>query len=205
MSSQKDHGHIEQELHKFLDPHCPGIKITVALSPRWKRLCLEFRWNGFANLLPEERFRLMAKHVPPEFVARNCADAVWVELTPAESIEEYLKLPRSEDVADRAAAILKSLSDSDFFAALEDELVRVPPADCPDDFTFSRRVLSAKSATPAEVRDACLVFMHHRAYNDWEVLREVRPIAQSGSRGRSTSAKGRDARKPPRRRGKTNR
>lgn len=204
MSPQSDHAQIEQQLHKLLDAHCPDIHIHVAVSPRWNRLCLEFRWNRFTGLLPEERFRLLAKHVPPEFITRNCADAVWVELTPDESIDDYLKLPRSEDVAGRAKAILQDLTERDFFAALEDELVRVPPADCPDDFTISKRVLAAKNASPAEVRDACLVFMHHRAYNDWEVLREVRPVAQSGSRGKSTSASSRGQRKPPRPRGNTN-
>lgn len=190
MAAKKTDSALAKELTELLSPACPGIQVDVGISDRWKRMCLTFRWPGFADLLPEERFRLLARRIPVEFLDKNCPNAVWLELTPSESIDDFLALPRSEDIADRAPAILKTLVDANFFALLEDELVRVPPARHPDDFTYCKRVLAAGNAKPEQTREACLAFMHHKAYNDWEVLREVRPIAESAAkRGASKAQK----------------
>jgi hypothetical protein len=174
----KTHAMLAEDLKDFVEPVCPGVTVGVAESPRWKRTCLTFRWEGFRNLLLEERFRLVARQIPPDYFARNCRDAVWCELTPEETLEQFLAQPRSEDVVGRLPEIWRTLHRLKFFAVLEDELVRIPASQAPDDFTVTKRVLAARQASPDDARDALLAFMHCQAYTDWEVLRQVRPKAE---------------------------
>jgi hypothetical protein len=187
MATKKSDHEIAKELAKFVGKACPGVEVEVGPSPRWQRTCLTFRWDGFAGLLPEERFRLVAKPIPPPFFEEHCRGVVWLELADGESIEEYLALPRSEDIQDRLPDVWAALADLSFFAALEDELVRIPASDCPDDLSISKRVLAARRATQKQTRDAVLAFMRHEAYTDWEVLRKVRPIAERPAAGKSKS------------------
>lgn len=178
MAQAKSHSQLQEDLQRFVEGKCPGVQVAVEHSDRWKRTCFTFRWAGFEELLLEERFRLLAKCVPPDFFQAHCAEAVWLELTPGEDIDAFLAQPRSEDVDEQLDDIWSRLETMRFFEALEDELVRIPPRECPDDFTVSRRVFAAKNATDDETRDALLAFMRQKAYNDWEVLRQVKPIAQ---------------------------
>ena len=45
--------------------------------------------------------------IPTDFREQKMAGFVWLELAQGESVEEFLKLPRSEDIADREAEIFK--------------------------------------------------------------------------------------------------
>jgi hypothetical protein len=179
VAREQDHARLAGELRELVETACPGIAVEVGIHPRWQRKCFTFRWAGFDGLLPEERFRLVVKRIPPEFYEAHCGGAVWLELADGESLEDYLELPRSEDIDPRLAAVWSFLRDVNFFATLEDELVRIPPARCPDDFTVCRKVLTVKQASADQARDALLAFMRHRAYSDWEVLREVRPLVEN--------------------------
>jgi hypothetical protein len=177
---------------------CPGVRVEADHSRRWDRLCLTFRWDGFAGLLPEERFRLVAGQVPPAFYDEHCRGAVWLELTDGEAIDDYLALPRSEDIDPRLADVWAGLRALNFFAALEDELVRITFDQCPDDLSISKRVLAAKHAGPELAQDAVLAFMRHEAYSDWEVLRKVRPIVEKAesSSGKSVKTSAKTRKKP---------
>lgn len=177
-TAQKPDTEVADELAAHVGKVCPGVQVEVGHSERWNRRCLTFRWAGFADLLPEERFRLVAKPVPPPFYEAHCRGAVWLELAEGETLEQYLALPRSEDIDPKLPQVWAFLADLNFFAALEDELVRIALADCPDDLSISKRVLAAKQAQPDQIRDAVLAFMRHEAYTDWEVLRKVRPMAE---------------------------
>jgi hypothetical protein len=179
MAKTVDHAKLAKDLRGFTARQCDGIDVTVEHSPRWGRTCITFRWAGFSGMLPEERFRLVARLIPADYFEAHCGGAVWLELTPDETIESYLSQPRSEDVDGRLPAIWRMLAKKDFFAVLEDELCRIPADKCPDDFTVSRRVLKAIRLSDEEARDALLAFMRPQAYTDWEVLRQVRPIAQA--------------------------
>ncbi len=178
--SKKTFAEIEKDLLSFTQERCPGIKVTVEHSERWDRTCFTFRWSGFEGLLLEERFRIIAHLVPPDYYSQHCSEAVWLELTLTETIKDYLSQPRSEDVDDQIQSTWKMLAEKNFFAALEDELVRMPLHQCPNDFTYSKRVLDAQMVKGSKRDVALLSFMRHQAYCDWEVLRKIRPMAEKG-------------------------
>ncbi len=177
--SKKTHAQLKKDLLSYVGNACKGVELEVDISPRWDRLCLTFQWDGFDDLLLEERFRKVAQLVPGDYFEKNCQQAVWLELTPNESIDEYLKQPRSEDVDAELPKIWKKLGEIEFFSRLEDELVRIPPADCPDDLSVSKRVLRASKLSESDVRKCCLAFIRQAVFTDWEVLKAVRPIAES--------------------------
>lgn len=177
--SKKTHGQLQKDLLGYVGKLCDGIELEVGVNPRWDRLCFTFRWKGFDDLLLEERFRKVARMIPGDYFEKHCQGAVWLELTPGESIDEYLKQPRSEDIDAAIPKIWKQLGEIEFFSRLEDEMVRIPPAECPDDLSVSKRVLRASNLKEGDVRECCLAFIRQNVYTDWEVLKAVRPIAES--------------------------
>lgn len=174
----KDHATIAHDLLGYVRAACPGIEVLVDRSPRWNRTCLTFRWAGFSGLLPEERFRILARQIPQAYIDQHCTGAVWLELAPGEDVDHYLALPRCEDVADQTDDVLRELARTDFFAVLEDELARVLPDKVEDNLSVTRRILSARAMSAQGVQTVCLVLIGCGAYNDWSVLRAVRPVAE---------------------------
>ena len=165
---------IETELELLLAKHLPGIEVVVERSKRWRRRCVTFRWSGFAGLLPEERFERLTRLIPAAYRDAKLAGLVWLELAPNEEIDGFLKLPRSEDVADREPDIHTKLVAVGFFDALARALGASPKQACTCDFSRVEAVLSAKKFSSDEITRAKLVFIRHGAYCDCQVLLAVR-------------------------------
>jgi len=162
----------------MLMPSFEGIEVEVGHSDRWDRMCVTFRWTGFEELLPEERFHRLSQVIPAEFHEKRLRGFVWAELGPQESIEEYLKLPRSEDVGEREKAICTGLVGARFFESLRDAMEPDPTDRCPGDFSLSVAALSAAGLSAAKIRDAKLVFIRHGAFCDCQVVETVHPLVR---------------------------
>jgi hypothetical protein len=175
MPRKASHSTLQKQLHEMLCSSFPGMTIEVEHSTRWDRTCLTFRWAGFAGTLPEERFRRLLIAIPPEFREKKLAGAVWLELAPEESIDEYLALPRSEDIADREGPVARRLIKADFFRALEKRLAPLPVEQSMADLTATRELLSELGWSDTDCRDACLLLIRHGAYSDCDVLLEAKP------------------------------
>jgi len=176
--ANQNHGKLIAELAEMLEPCLPGIDISVGSDNRWNRPCVTFCWTGFEGLLPEERFQRLTAIIPEGFRDSEMKGFVWLELAPDETLETFLKLPRSEDVASREAAISAEICDAGFFEALGKALGKDPGRTCPGDFSNSAAVLAEKSFAPAEIRDAKLLFIAHGAYCDCQALQSVRPAIE---------------------------
>ena len=174
MPAEMSHSALREKLLELLSPALPGIQVDVGHSDRWDRTCLTFRWDGFAETLPEERFRHLLLHIPPEFRENHLQGAVWLELAPSETVEAYLALPRSEDVADRQQAIARRLIRSGFFEALEERLGPLPIELCMMSFAVTRELLREQGYSKRQCDEACLLFILHRAYSDYEILVEAK-------------------------------
>jgi hypothetical protein len=174
MARKKSHATIQKELTKFLSPALPGIKVQVSHNDRWERVCVQFCWPGFADTLPEERFRLLLLCLPEDYRQKHLSGAVWLELAPGESVEAYLALPRSDDIASREAAIAKRLVKAKFFDALEAKIASLPVEQSMADLSNTRAVLREKGFTEKQAQDACLLCIRHGALADCDVLLEAR-------------------------------
>ncbi len=164
---------IETELIEMLSDKFPGIEVEAIHSERWDRMSVSFRWSGFADLLPEERFQRLVGVIPESFRATRLAGFIWLELCPGESIDDFLKHPRSEDVAEREGEIYRRLDEAGFFAGLKKSLGRSPQKSCTGGFTKVAEALLAAKWTADAVRDAKLVFIRHGAYCDCQVVETV--------------------------------
>ena len=103
------------------------------------------------------------------------AGLIWLELAPDETIDDFLALPRSEDVADREGDIYAALTQLSFFTLLAESLGTAPEKSCTGDFTKSQAILTRKRATADTVTDAKLAFIRHGVYCDCQVLRSAQP------------------------------
>jgi len=170
MPKHNEDQQLAHELRDLLSSALPGVEVEVGRNPRWSRRCLTFRWAGFENLLPEERFYRLVQVIPEEFRTSRLAGCVWLELAPGESIEEFLKHPRSEDVADREEDIYSQLVECGFFMSLADDMGQVPDAACKGDFSRTARVFSEKGLSREAGRDAKLALIRNGAFCDCQVL-----------------------------------
>jgi len=137
-------------------------------------MCVTFRWSGFAGLLSEERFERLSRLIPAEYRDGKLTGFVWLELAPDEGVDDLLRLPRSEDVADRESDIYTKLIGLDFFDALARALGANPQKSCTGDFSEVAAILSAKEFSKEKITDSKLVFIRHGAYCDCQVLLTVR-------------------------------
>lgn len=153
----------------------PGLSIDVSRSPRWKRMCVTFIWDGFDGLLPEERFHRLVNVIPADFCNTRLAGFVWLELTSNETVETFLKLPRSEDIGNHELEIDASLRRVGFFELLRDSMGSQLRRSCPGDFSLSAKIMSTVNFTTRQVTDAKLLFIHYGAYCDCQVLQSVNP------------------------------
>ncbi len=169
---QHDHS-LAKELTTMLAPRFVDITVSAGMSDRWDRPCVVFQWSGFAVLLPEERYHRLVQAIPAEFRESRLAGFIWLELTPDETVDAFLKLPRCEDISDQEASIFGRLAGAKFFDQLAASLGKAPTVRCQGDFSDTDKILSA--AGPSHARDAKLLFIRHGVYCDCQVLQTVQP------------------------------
>ncbi len=126
------------------DIHHPGTNIVITS-------------RAFEGLLPEQRFHHVVRAIPPDFYDQHLRRAgVWFELAPGETGRDLMRMPRSEDVADREDEILEMMNRRHVFEQLGTWLTAPLPQSSIDDFTVSRRVLSEAGFDQRETTRACL-------------------------------------------------
>ncbi len=170
MTKQPAQSEIPSKLLEWLGPKFPGITVELTVVERWARPALILRWAGFDDLLPEERFHRLFHAIPEEFYETKLRGCVWCELGGSETIDEFLKLPRSEDVAAEEPQIVRRLVSAGFFDVLAEALGSEPTAACRGDFAIVRRILAEKKFAKSALQNALLVLMRNGAYCDCEVL-----------------------------------
>ena len=173
MTGRKRDEEIEAELQVILAPAFPGMTVEVSHSRRWNRMCGTFCWPGFTNLLPEERFHRLVRAIPADFRESRMAGLVWVELAPDEDLEAFLRLPRSEDVADREGDVFARLAEVKFFPSLSNAMGASPEKKCGSGFEQVEAILTSKQYSSTHIRDAKLVFIRYGTYCDCQVLATV--------------------------------
>ena len=161
---------LKGELATILATKFPAIKIEVAHSEKWNRPCVTFTSRDFTDLLPEERFQRLVAVIPAEFREQKMGGFVWLELAEGETVDAFLRLPRSEDVAGREAEIYRQLIEVGFFDSLAEKMGASPDKRCDGGFREMTRELSDHCFLPEQVRNAKLLMIRHRAFCDCQIL-----------------------------------
>lgn len=175
MATEKQDRKLEMDLVAMVARSFPGMTVEARHSKRWDSMCLTFRWSGFAGLLPEERFQRLVTVISESFREERLSGCVWLELAQNETIDQFLKMPRSEDIVDRVQVIFADLQERGFFDALRQALNPMPTKACKGDFARTVGALSRGRSTDKITQDAKLLFIRHGAYCDCQVLAEVEP------------------------------
>jgi len=183
MSRIKESVSVGAELTTMLAGPCPGIEVTAEHSGRWDGMCVTFRWSGFAGLLPEERYERLVRVIPEEYCKKKLAGFVWLELAPGESIDAFLAMPRSEDVAEKEADIDAELRRIGFFPALSNCLGSSPKKTCRGDLSGVARVLGDLAFDGERIDQAKMLFIRYGAYCDCQALLTVeKQLAEKSGR-----------------------
>lgn len=147
-----------------------GVTVDVAATSKWKRPVVTVRWNGFEGLLAEQRFRRVMRCIPPEALERDFQGLIWFELTTDETVDDYLKMPRSDDVRPEADQLLDELRQKGFFDRLRKALGKSPEDECADDFKVVAKVLRGLRCSQARIDKTCLALLSVGKYCDCEAL-----------------------------------
>ncbi len=166
---------LEHELVAMLAEKFPGINVDIAHSAKWNRPCVTFEFEGFAGLVPEERFHRLVAVIPTEFREQRMAGFVWLEIANGETVDAFHKLPRSEDIADREAEIYGKLAGVKLFESLVESMGSSPDKRCGGDFREMMRILSASRFSPTRIGEAKLLMIRHRAFCDCQILLTAMP------------------------------
>ena len=174
MKSRPSNKALESALTKLLASRFAGIRVEIGKNQRWDRPCVTFRWAGFAGLLPEERFHRLVAALPAEVREERLPGFVWLELADGESVDAFLKLPRSEDIAAREAEIYAKLVKAGMFDSLVEAMGPTPGQKCAGNFDEMIRLLKRKRFAPKRLVDARLLMIRHHAFCDCQVLQTAR-------------------------------
>lgn len=170
MKPAKDYAQLTRKLQSVVHDRFPGMSVEIGHSKRWDRPCVTFTSSVFDGLLPEERFHRLVSVIPGDLRDRDLAGFVWLELAEGESLDEFMKLPRSEDVAGRERKVYGTLARNGLFESLSDALGASPEKHCKGDFSEMTRLLELAGLNEREVCDAKLLMIRHHAYCDCQVL-----------------------------------
>lgn len=170
MAASKNDKQLASELTTMLGSKFPGITVEIGSNERWNRPCATFRWEGFVGLLPEERFHRLMTVIPEALRESRMGGFVWLELATDETVDAFLSLPRSDDIAGQEGAIFIELVETHFFEMLGDSMGPSPDRKCTGDFTLANEILTTRCVGADELRRAKLAFIHHGAFCDCQVL-----------------------------------
>jgi hypothetical protein len=174
MIAKKDYPLVQARLQSFLSEYFDDVSVTIDDDVYYRGTNLIVVTPAFRDLLPEQRFHHLVRAIPHEFYEEYLRGGiVWFELAPGEDPRSYMRMPRSDDVADQEPAILKQLVSVRFFQKLKSRLGPVPHTASHIDFVVSRQILSEAGLSPADINRACLFFIRHGGFCDAQVLVDV--------------------------------
>ena len=173
MIRKKDYNAVAKQLREHLSARFDDVDVQIGDDIHYKGVNVVITTRVFDGLLPEQRYHHVVRSLPPEFYEKHLrGGVVWFELAPKQDPRDYMKMPRSEDVAGKAERIEKRLADAGFndrFAASTadhaDTLSR-------DDFVLAKRLLAELGLSKSEIQDAALFFILRGSFCDADLAKE---------------------------------
>jgi len=164
---------VEGRLQAALSKTFPCVAVRVGDGIHYRGTNVVITSPDFAGLLPEQRFHHVVRVLPAELYEDLRGKVVWFELAPTERPDDYMKMPRSEDIIGNETSILKRLTAVKFFKKFEDRLMAKRQAPSRRDFIVAKEILEEAGLSPKEITHACLYFIRHGGYSDAQVFSHV--------------------------------
>ena len=176
MITAKDFTKVQRQLETYLSEHLGDVKVQVGENIHYRGTNVVITCAQFAGWLPEQRFHHVVLAIPPDCYDRHLRRGiVWFELAPGETPQQYMGMPRSEDIAAEAPAIAVMLQKKGFAGRMLALLGPHPEDASTTHFAATRQVLAECKLTNAEIEKACLYLIAEGAYCDMQVLMDVLP------------------------------
>lgn len=181
MIAPKDYARIESQLQRYLSARFEDVTVRVGDGIHYPGTNVVITSSRFADWLPEQRFHHVVREIPHAFYDRHLRDGiVWFELAPGEAAQEYMRMPRSEDVASEEKKLTELLRRVKFPERLTAALRDAPGVASPDDFLETRKAMFAAGLDEAQVQKACLMLIGRGAFCDAHVVADVLPSLFAG-------------------------
>jgi len=180
MIRKKDYKSVAAQLREHLAHRFDDVDVQIGDDIHYKGVNVVVTTRVFDGLLPEQRYHHVVRALPPDFYEKHLrGGVVWFELAPKQAPLDYMKMPRSEDVARKAERIEQRLAAAGFpdrFAASvegrADTLSR-------DDFVLAKRLLAELGLSKAEIQEAALYFILNGSFCDADLMKESVPAVQA--------------------------
>lgn len=186
MIKKKDYKKIEKDLQGFLSAQFADAKVQVGDGIHYKGTNVVVTSSAFAGLLPEQRFHHVVHAIPPDFYETHLRGGViWFELAPGESGSDYMRMPRSDDVAGVETAIRRRLDEISFFDKHENALAAANGTVSERDFVEACRILADAGLDERECVDARLLFIRYGGFCDAEIPTVVQPAMVARGKAKS--------------------
>jgi hypothetical protein len=164
---------VEGRLQAALKTSFGEVVVRVGQDIHYRGTNVVVTSPEFSGLLPEQRFHHVVRALPAELYDTLRGSVVWFELAPAEPPTDYMRMPRSEDIAGQETDILKRLAAVKFFKKFEDRLLAERTAPSQRDFVVAKEVLGEAGLSAEEITRACLFFIRHGGFSDAQVFSHV--------------------------------
>jgi hypothetical protein len=179
---------IQVEMQAYLAERFEDARVEIGDDIHYQGTNIVITSRAFEGLLPEQRFHHVVRAIPPSFYDQHLRRAgVWFELAPGETGRDLMRMPRSEDIADREDEILELMNRHNVFEQLRTRLAASLPEVSIDDFIVSRRVLVEAGFDQRETTQACLFLIRRGAFCDIQVLVDVLPKFAAEPTGRDVT------------------
>lgn len=184
MIRKKDYKKIEKALADFLSGRFRDLAVQIGEGIHYRGVNVVLTSPDFDGLLPEQRFHHVVQCIPPEFYENNLRSGlVWFELTPDERGTDLMKMPRSEDVAEKEAEIDRRLDAWRFYDRFERAVASGADGPSRHDFVTARRILEEAGASRPEELEARLLFIRRGAASDADLVTVVMPEQSAPAAG----------------------
>ncbi|QDV89974.1 hypothetical protein RAS2_10500 [Phycisphaerae bacterium RAS2] len=134
--------------------------------------------KAFTGQLPEQRYGLVLRTIPEAFFKKYLrGGVVWFELAPGESGKDYMRMPRSEDVAAQSADVLARMKKSGVLKQLEKAVAEAKGALSAARLDLPRQCMEAAKWSADEMQVGTLVLIGRGALCDADLPRVMCAMA----------------------------
>jgi len=176
MIRKKDYTAVAKQLREHLLPRFDDVDVQIGDDLHYKGCNVVITTRAFDGLLPEQRYHHVVRSLPPEFYEKHLrGGVVWFELAPKQAARDYMKMPRSEDVAAKAERIEKRLADAGFNDRFASATSGRAGTLSRDDFVVAKRLLAELGLSKPEIQDAALLFILRGSFCDADLAKEQVP------------------------------
>lgn len=173
MIRKKDYAAVAKQLREHLVKRFDDVDVQIGEDIHYKGVNVVITTRVFDGLLPEQRYHHVVHSLPPEFYEKHLrGGVVWFELAPNQAARDYMKMPRSEDVAAKASRIEKRLADAGFNDRFASATAGRADTLSHDDFVVAKRLLAELGLSKPEIQEAALFFILRGLFCDADLAKE---------------------------------